>query len=290
MAIPDYESLMLPILKACEDKREHSQEEAVKIIAEKMSLSEDDLDELLPSGIARKMACRVAWAVFCMEKAGLLDKPQKDTIRITENGLGVLDQHLWSISMQVLEHYPQFANFVAETMGAAVTATEDEASHEYRADEMDVPEAVVGARATAYNKKRDVELAGAASRCLRMLAGGTLNDVVGIFVNEEHAKKLPFDPFAQLRDVYRGRDALTMRDIERWVEEGLIEHYSAEAQDRKVESQMRQIHFRKKLQEAQTMKADRERKQMAALMAEEKAEEHGSEHQAKSIADRKQDK
>ena len=46
----------------------------------------------------------------------------------------------------------------------------------------------------------------------------------------------------------------------------------------------------KKLQEAQTMKADRERKQMAALMAEEKAEEHGSEHQAKSIADRKQDK
>lgn len=62
MAIPDYQSLMLPLIKLASDKKEHSLQEATQTISKEFNLSETDLAELLPSG--RKTR-------FMIELAGL---------------------------------------------------------------------------------------------------------------------------------------------------------------------------------------------------------------------------
>jgi restriction system protein len=72
MAVPDYQSLMLPLLKSSSDKREHSISESFDKLAEQFKLSEDDRNELLPSGKQSKFENRVHWAKTVLQKPGFL--------------------------------------------------------------------------------------------------------------------------------------------------------------------------------------------------------------------------
>jgi restriction system protein len=54
MAVPDYQSLMLPLLNIAGDGNEHSLNEAIERLAQQIGLSEIDRNELLPSGMQRK--------------------------------------------------------------------------------------------------------------------------------------------------------------------------------------------------------------------------------------------
>ncbi len=73
MSIPDYQSVMLPLLQlASERNDEISTSEAVEILAERFKLSADDFKEMLPSGIQPTFVNRVGWASTYMKKAGLL--------------------------------------------------------------------------------------------------------------------------------------------------------------------------------------------------------------------------
>ncbi|MEK7300814.1 MAG: winged helix-turn-helix domain-containing protein, partial [Nitrospirota bacterium] len=62
MPIPDFQSFFRPLLDLAADGKEHSIQEAREYIAKIMSLSEEDLNELLPSGTQRKFDNRVASA------------------------------------------------------------------------------------------------------------------------------------------------------------------------------------------------------------------------------------
>ena len=62
MAIPDYQNIMLPLLRFAEDKKEHSLHEAVNVLANEFSLTENELQELLPSGKQTIFINRVGWA------------------------------------------------------------------------------------------------------------------------------------------------------------------------------------------------------------------------------------
>jgi restriction system protein len=50
MAIPDYQTVMLPLLRFAADKQEHSTREAIEELANHFGLTEDERNELLPSG------------------------------------------------------------------------------------------------------------------------------------------------------------------------------------------------------------------------------------------------
>jgi restriction endonuclease Mrr len=70
MAVPDFQSLMLPLLRLAADGRVHSLAEARDALATQFKLSDTDLQELLlPSGRQQKFANRVAWAVFIATSA-----------------------------------------------------------------------------------------------------------------------------------------------------------------------------------------------------------------------------
>jgi restriction endonuclease Mrr len=72
MAIPVFQSLMLPLLKITSDGQEHSRSDVVRILADEFNLSDEDKSEMLPSGRQGRFDNRVAWA-----------KPSNASTRIT---------------------------------------------------------------------------------------------------------------------------------------------------------------------------------------------------------------
>ena len=87
MAIPDYQSCMLPLLKFYADGQEHSFREAVEAIAKEFNLTESEHREMLPSGQQEVFDNRVGWARTYMKKAGLIEMPKRGVNRITKRGL-----------------------------------------------------------------------------------------------------------------------------------------------------------------------------------------------------------
>lgn len=111
MPIPDYQTLMLPLLKVAENKRECSLKEAIEILALEFSLTEQERTELLPSGQAFLFSNRVGWARTYLKKAGLLDSPKRGTLSITPRGLTLLKTHPVRVDNKTLKQYPEFLEF-----------------------------------------------------------------------------------------------------------------------------------------------------------------------------------
>ncbi len=111
MAIPDYQTVMLPLLKFAGDEKEHSTREAIDKLAEYFDLTTAELSELLPSGQQATFANRVGWAATYLKKAGLLDSTRRSHFEITPRGLGVLQQNPEKINVKFLKQFPEFIAF-----------------------------------------------------------------------------------------------------------------------------------------------------------------------------------
>ncbi len=111
MAIPDYQSCMLPLLKFSSDKKEHSLREAVDRIADEFKLTEEELKELLPSGQQAIFVNRIGWARSYIKQAGLLEPTQRGYFRITQRGLEVLAKNPAKINIKFLEQFKEFRDF-----------------------------------------------------------------------------------------------------------------------------------------------------------------------------------
>lgn len=111
MEIPDYQSLMLPLLKLIGDKHEHSLREAIERLAEEYGLTDEERKELLPSGQQPVFDNRVGWARTYMKKAGLIETTRRGYFRITERGLEVLKKKPNVINDKYLSQFPEFIEF-----------------------------------------------------------------------------------------------------------------------------------------------------------------------------------
>ncbi len=112
MAVPDYQSLMLPLLRfAAKKGTEISTSEAVEALAAELSLSDEDLKEMLPSGIQSTFVNRVGWASTYMKKAGLLEATRRGFYRITDRGRDLLKNRPEAINVKLLKQYPEFLEF-----------------------------------------------------------------------------------------------------------------------------------------------------------------------------------
>lgn len=106
MAIPDYQTVMLPLLKLASDGKEHQIREAVNSLADQFKLTEAERRETLPSGGAI-FSNRVGWARTYLKKAGLLDYPRETYFRITERGQAVLNNKPAKIDVEVSAPVPR---------------------------------------------------------------------------------------------------------------------------------------------------------------------------------------
>ena len=111
MTTPDYQTLMLPVLRLASDQREHKFSDSVQSLAAEFSLSDEEMNELLPSGNQAVFNNRVGWARSYLKQAGLLVSPKRGYFAITEQGLKLLAENPAKINVSLLERYPEFQEF-----------------------------------------------------------------------------------------------------------------------------------------------------------------------------------
>lgn len=111
MAIPDYQTIMLPLLKYAADSKEHNFHEAVNFLANQFKLTPEERKELLPSGQQEIFVNRVGWARTYMKKAGLLESPKRGSLVITSRGKKVLASKPLKIDNKLLTQFDEFKRF-----------------------------------------------------------------------------------------------------------------------------------------------------------------------------------
>ena len=124
MAIPDFQSLMLPVLKESATG-EVRISNVVAVLGAKLGLTEEELSELLPSGKQTTFANRVNWAKSYLGKAGLVRLTKRAHFEISERGRAVLSKPPVTINIKFLESFPEFKAF-REAADATATTPQTE--------------------------------------------------------------------------------------------------------------------------------------------------------------------
>ena len=124
MAIPDYQSLMLPVLKLAGDGGEHRMSDVVDTLANQLNLTEFEREELLPSGKQPVFNNRVHWAKTYLVQAKLLIATRRAFFKITERGQSVLAEKVERIDTKFLRRFEEFNVFVANGRTGVTPSTE----------------------------------------------------------------------------------------------------------------------------------------------------------------------
>ncbi len=111
MPIPDFQSIMLPLLTFAGDGKEHSLREAIEYLAQQFALTPEERAELLPSGRQEVFVNRVGWASTYLRKAGLLESTRRGHFKITERGGAMLRSNPSMINIKSLRQFDEFVEF-----------------------------------------------------------------------------------------------------------------------------------------------------------------------------------
>jgi restriction system protein len=149
MSVPTFQDLTLPLLRLAADGRTRSLAEAREVLGSELSLTEAELEEMLPSGRQARFANRVAWAKVYLERGGLVSSPSRGQFVITARGRAVLASPPARISIKFLEQYPEFAGFRTRRSRPEVDDGDEEAGLR---EDAATPEEALEA---AYQKIRD---------------------------------------------------------------------------------------------------------------------------------------
>lgn len=121
MAIPDYQTMMLPVLQASSEG-EITVSACIDYIARRFGLSDDDLNEMLNSGRQTRLANRVHWATTYLAQAGLVERTGRGRFRATDRGLKILHENPGRIDNRYLERFEEFQAFLGRR-GSKAAAT-----------------------------------------------------------------------------------------------------------------------------------------------------------------------
>ncbi len=147
MAIPDYETLMLPILKLLADKKSRKTSELVKSMIGEFNISPEDAKELIPSGRAKLINNRVGWACTYLRKAGLIESPQRAMNEITSDGLEALKIAPAKIDNKFLLRYKKFQEFREDKNESTESTSDTEDTLNEK-----TPEEIIGIQSQIINK------------------------------------------------------------------------------------------------------------------------------------------
>lgn len=114
--------MMLPLLRVLDAAgKELHQKEYSSLTADALGLSEEQRGERLPSGLQTYVFNRAGWAGWYMQQAGLVEKPKKGHLRITEEGRKLLATNPTTIDSKVLSTYPSFVEKMRKSSGGGST-------------------------------------------------------------------------------------------------------------------------------------------------------------------------
>src|SRR4051812_14568864 len=90
MPIPDYQTIMRPLLDLLADGREHPLRDLKASLADHFALTDEERAQMLPSGVATVFTDRVSWARYYLQRAGMLQQPRRSVYQITDGGRNLL--------------------------------------------------------------------------------------------------------------------------------------------------------------------------------------------------------
>ncbi len=130
MALPDFQSLMLPTLEALDDGKEAG----TAVIRERVAASEkipsEELGELLPSGRQTKFSNRIAWALSHMLRAGLVTRIRRGVYLLTTEGEQLLDTDPNRVDLKVLRTYSAYIDWKKDARSGPETPDDEQTTSE----------------------------------------------------------------------------------------------------------------------------------------------------------------
>lgn len=149
MPIPDYQTLMLPILRLADDGQEHRFRDAVERLATEFLITDEERAELLPSGTAPLFDNRVGWARTYLKQAGLLQSEKRGIFQITDCGRQLLAKNPKQVDVELLDQYEEFREFRTRKRGISKSTVPS------REPEPVTDQTPEDALAAAYSKLRE---------------------------------------------------------------------------------------------------------------------------------------
>ncbi|RST28146.1 restriction endonuclease [Chryseobacterium lacus] len=151
--IPDFQTLMLPLLKVISNGEEFSTKEVNSILANQFNLNDEQLQQLLPSGKQTIFTNRVAWAKAYLKMANLLESTKRGSFKITKSGINVLNQNPEIINLKFLKNIPEYVEAVDYSKN-----DNGEKSVKYEPTETETPEEIIEESFLKINKTLSQEL------------------------------------------------------------------------------------------------------------------------------------
>ncbi len=125
MAVPDFQSVMLPFLETLQDGKERTMRDVTAALANLLKLTEEQLQEHLPSGPQSLFYNRVAWAKTHLKHAGLIENPVRGKVTISEAGRKVLLQKPPTVNCRFLKQFTSYLTFIGQTSGEGDDSEEE---------------------------------------------------------------------------------------------------------------------------------------------------------------------
>lgn len=159
MPIPDYQTLMLPLLKLATDGQQHHVRDAITLLADEFALTEQERKELLPSGTDAVFDNRVGWARTYLKKAKLIESPRRGYFQITERGRHVFAKRPTKIDVAFLRQFPEFVEF------HSTKKLSDEAPEETIFESTETPEDALAAGYIKLRKQIEADVLANVKAC-----------------------------------------------------------------------------------------------------------------------------
>ena len=116
MAIPDYQTLMLPLLQFLADGEvRRVVPDVADALGSVFKLTDEDHAQKLQSGVQTTFVNRTHWATTYLSKAGLISRPSRGRVQITDEGRAALARRPQKVDVKFLLRYPSFEAFRAKT-------------------------------------------------------------------------------------------------------------------------------------------------------------------------------
>jgi restriction system protein len=138
VAIPDYQTLMAPALRALADGSQRSAREVREIVMSGLHLTDGERRATVSSG-ASLVGSRINWATTYMAQAGLINRPKRGSMQITDRGREVLAEHPGRIDNRVLANFEEFQAFKSRARDSQKRAGRSTHSHDQHASDSVTP-------------------------------------------------------------------------------------------------------------------------------------------------------
>lgn len=127
MAVPDFQSMMLPFLQFAADGNEHELSAVTEHIAQHFKLTPADREDMVPTGNQSRLGNRVGWCRTHLKQAGLIEYVRRGVFRIADRGLQVLAQKPAAINLRFLNQFPEHRDWFQREKPETVSQTQAEA-------------------------------------------------------------------------------------------------------------------------------------------------------------------